>query len=29
MKKEDFIALLVLSQFICAILYTGYLIHIG
>lgn len=29
MKEEDVIALLVLSPFICAILYTGYLIHIG
>lgn len=29
MSRQEVIALLVLAPFICAILYTGYLIHIG
>lgn len=29
MKEEDVIALLVLAPFICAILYTGYLINMA
>lgn len=29
MSRQEVIALLVLSPFMCAILYTGYLINIG